>query len=75
MPRKGSRNCFCHHACKQKHVYKNDKVGCDSRNDTEEVIREDDGVEMGESAERERKTVKKNQKVRRKKKRKMRDLK
>eukprot|EP00957_Ditylum_brightwellii_P081755 6220267-Ditylum_brightwellii.AAC.1 len=53
MPRKGSHNCFHCHACKQKHEYKNDKVGCDSRDDTEEVIKEDNGVEMGENADRE----------------------
>jgi hypothetical protein len=53
MPRKGRHNRFCHCACKQKHEYKNDKVGRDSRDDIEEVIREDNGVEMGENAERE----------------------
>ena len=53
MPRKVSRNCFQCHACKQKNVYINDKVGCDSRDNTEEVIKEDNGVEMSENAERE----------------------
>ena len=52
MPRKGRCNRFCHCACKQKHEYINDKVGCDSRDDTEEVMREDHGVEMGKNAER-----------------------
>ena len=76
MPRKGSCNCFHHCACKQKHEYITEKVGCDSRDDTDEVMRKDNGVEMGENAERET-TMKKIQKVRRKKKkkRKMRDLK
>eukprot|EP00957_Ditylum_brightwellii_P104487 7960422-Ditylum_brightwellii.AAC.1 len=37
----------------QKHEYTNDKVGCDSRDDAEEVMREDNGVEMGENTERE----------------------
>eukprot|EP00957_Ditylum_brightwellii_P083075 6315121-Ditylum_brightwellii.AAC.1 len=63
MPRKGRHNRFHHHACKQKHEYKNDKVGCDGRDDTEEVMREDNGVEMGENAERKT-TMKKNQKMR-----------
>eukprot|EP00957_Ditylum_brightwellii_P125872 9594898-Ditylum_brightwellii.AAC.1 len=53
MPSKGSHNCFCSYSCKQKHVYKIDKLGCDSRDDIEEVIREDDGIEMGENVERE----------------------
>eukprot|EP00957_Ditylum_brightwellii_P097967 7462025-Ditylum_brightwellii.AAC.1 len=53
MPRKGSHNRFRHNACKQKHEHINDKVGCDSRDDTEEVIREDNGVEIGENYERE----------------------
>eukprot|EP00957_Ditylum_brightwellii_P209672 15362736-Ditylum_brightwellii.AAC.1 len=72
MPRKGSRNSFHCHACKQKHEYKNDKLGCDSRDNTEEVIREDNGVEMIKNSERENNN-KNSQKVR--KKRKMRDLK
>ena len=52
MARKGSCNCFYHCACKHKHEYINDKVGCDSRDDTEEVMREDNGVKMGENAKR-----------------------
>eukprot|EP00957_Ditylum_brightwellii_P084220 6403768-Ditylum_brightwellii.AAC.1 len=36
-----------------KHEYTNDKVGYDSKDDTEEVTRKDNGVEMGENAERE----------------------
>eukprot|EP00957_Ditylum_brightwellii_P082770 6293006-Ditylum_brightwellii.AAC.1 len=53
MPRKRRHNLFRHHACKQKYEYINDKVGCDSRGDTEEVMREDNEVEIGENAERE----------------------
>eukprot|EP00957_Ditylum_brightwellii_P077568 5894593-Ditylum_brightwellii.AAC.1 len=53
MPRGGRCNGFCCHACKQKYEYISDKVGCDSRDDTKEVTREDNGVEMGETAERE----------------------
>eukprot|EP00957_Ditylum_brightwellii_P073563 5589862-Ditylum_brightwellii.AAC.1 len=53
MPRKGSCNCFHCHACKQKHVYKNKKLGCDSRDDIEEVIRENNGVGMGDNVEKE----------------------
>eukprot|EP00957_Ditylum_brightwellii_P167633 12761089-Ditylum_brightwellii.AAC.1 len=67
VPRKGSCNCFHCCACKQKHEYINDKLGCDSRDDIEEVTREDNGVEMGENAERENNTEK-NQKVTKKKK-------
>eukprot|EP00957_Ditylum_brightwellii_P177235 13501901-Ditylum_brightwellii.AAC.1 len=73
MPRKGRHNRFCCYACKQKHECINDKVGCGSRDDIEEVIREDNGVEMGENAEREN-SNEKDQKVRKKKK-KMRDFK
>eukprot|EP00957_Ditylum_brightwellii_P119921 9151654-Ditylum_brightwellii.AAC.1 len=58
MPRKDRRNRFRHCACKQKHGYINDKLGCDSRDDTKEVMREDNGVEMGENAERENNNVK-----------------
>eukprot|EP00957_Ditylum_brightwellii_P080091 6091217-Ditylum_brightwellii.AAC.1 len=53
MTRKGRHNCFRHYACKGKHDYINDKVGCESRDYTEEVIREDNGVEMGENTKRE----------------------
>eukprot|EP00957_Ditylum_brightwellii_P140755 10722266-Ditylum_brightwellii.AAC.1 len=53
MPRKGRQNNFCHSAYKQKNEYINDKVGYNSRDDTEEIIREDNGVEMGENTERE----------------------
>eukprot|EP00957_Ditylum_brightwellii_P085972 6541073-Ditylum_brightwellii.AAC.1 len=53
MPRKGRCNRFHYHACKQKHKYINDQVGCNSRDDTEEAIREDNGVEMGKNDERE----------------------
>eukprot|EP00957_Ditylum_brightwellii_P014709 1109244-Ditylum_brightwellii.AAC.1 len=53
MPRKCSCNCFHHCACKQKHEYINDKLDCDSRDDIEEVMREVNGVEMGDNVERE----------------------
>eukprot|EP00957_Ditylum_brightwellii_P073642 5595604-Ditylum_brightwellii.AAC.1 len=53
IPRTDRHNCFCCRACKQKHEYINDKVGCDSRDDIEEVIREDNGVETGQNTERE----------------------
>eukprot|EP00957_Ditylum_brightwellii_P192663 14670091-Ditylum_brightwellii.AAC.1 len=73
MPRKAKCNHFCCLSCKHKHEYKNEKIGYDS---IEKVIREDNGVEIGESAERKNNNEK-NQKVRKKKKkkRKMRDLK
>eukprot|EP00957_Ditylum_brightwellii_P094539 7199310-Ditylum_brightwellii.AAC.1 len=58
IPRKGSCNYFRCRACKQIHVYKNDKVGCDSSDDIEEVIREDNGVEIDENAERENNNAK-----------------
>eukprot|EP00957_Ditylum_brightwellii_P092702 7058907-Ditylum_brightwellii.AAC.1 len=77
MPRKGSCNCFCHHECNQKHVYKNEKLGCGSRDDIEEVIREENGVEMGDSIEKENNNNKESESEKRKKKktRKIRDLK
>eukprot|EP00957_Ditylum_brightwellii_P056964 4317701-Ditylum_brightwellii.AAC.1 len=48
-----SATASCHRAYKQKQEYINDKVGCDSSDDTEKVMREDNGVEMVENAEKE----------------------
>eukprot|EP00957_Ditylum_brightwellii_P054506 4129906-Ditylum_brightwellii.AAC.1 len=57
-----------------KHEYINDKVGCDSRDDTVELMREDNGVEMGENAERENNIEKESESDKEEEEEKMRDL-